>query len=250
MNTEDLIGKKFGRLTVIKFDGIEHKRDDKGKNRDKGFWLCKCECGNLKRVDRNALICGHTKSCGCLSKEVKKKISKNRLVDLTGRQFGKLIVTGLERTEINKIKKGNATTYFWRCRCDCGKEVIANGRHLREGRINSCEDVIRNSQKSYMEIGNEFKKENILKEGTRLDYLSGISKANTSGVRGVNFSKSKNKYRARIYFKGKEYHLGYFNTVEKAELARKKAEEKYFKPILEKYNYKSKKERKNEEEFE
>ena len=40
LNTTDLIGKKFGKLIVIRFDHIEHKRDKNGKNRDKGFWLC------------------------------------------------------------------------------------------------------------------------------------------------------------------------------------------------------------------
>ena len=43
LNTTDLIGKKFGKLIVIRFDHIEHKRDKNGKNRDKGFWLCKCD---------------------------------------------------------------------------------------------------------------------------------------------------------------------------------------------------------------
>ena len=37
MQTTDLIGKKFGKLTVLKFDKITHKRDKNGKNRDKGY---------------------------------------------------------------------------------------------------------------------------------------------------------------------------------------------------------------------
>ena len=37
------------------------------------------------------------------------------------------------------------------------------------------------------------------------------------------------------HINGKSIHLGYFDTLEKAIKARKEAEEKYFKPILEKY---------------
>lgn len=42
--------------------------------------------------------------------------------------------------------------------------------------------------------------------------------------------------------KGKAYHLGRYNTIEQAAAARKQAEEELYKPILEKYNYKSNKE--------
>lgn len=234
MNTEDLIGKKFGRLTAIKFDGIEHKRDNKGKNRDIGFWLCKCECGNLKRVARNALISGDTKSCGCLKKEG--DVGKH-LIDLTGKRFGKLVVLNLERKEIRK-SENKRTRYFWRCKCECGKEIVVDGTHLREGNIRSCEDFIRNSTKTYTEIGNEFKRKNVLKEGTRLDNLSNkLSKANTSGVRGVSFKKDKNKYKATIGFKGETIFLGYYSNINDAKKAREQAEKLYYEPIKKKYGY-------------
>ncbi|EPB8173207.1 hypothetical protein ACRTAL_002384 [Clostridium perfringens] len=58
----DLIGKKFGKLTVI------NKIEGKSKRRKKEY-LCKCECGNEKIVCRDDLISSHTKSCGCLHKE-------------------------------------------------------------------------------------------------------------------------------------------------------------------------------------
>lgn len=77
-----------------------------------------------------------------------------------------------------------------------------------------------------------------------------LSKANTSGVRGVSFKKDKNKYKATIGFKGHTYFLGYYDKLEDAKKAREKAEEKFYKPILEKYNYKSIKNKENEEEFE
>jgi hypothetical protein len=46
----------------------------------------------------------------------------------------------------------------------------------------------------------------------------------TSKYRGVNYQKRRNNWRARITYKGKEYHLGEFNTEEEAFKARIKAE--------------------------
>jgi hypothetical protein len=43
---------------------------------------------------------------------------------------------------------------------------------------------------------------------------------NTSGVKGVHFHKQKNKWSAQIYIGGKQIHLGYFETIEEASLAR------------------------------
>lgn len=57
---KDLSGKKFNRLLVLNFAGKQ-----KGNN----IWLCKCDCGNLKKASTHSLITGHTKSCGCLHKE-------------------------------------------------------------------------------------------------------------------------------------------------------------------------------------
>lgn len=57
----DLSGKKFGRLTVMKL--CERFSDEKVA------WLCKCDCGNLKKVRATHLSSGLIRSCGCLRKE-------------------------------------------------------------------------------------------------------------------------------------------------------------------------------------
>ena len=57
----DLTGQKFGRLTVI--ERVENAKDGQA------CWLCKCECGNTKRVKARDLRRGNTRSCGCLQKE-------------------------------------------------------------------------------------------------------------------------------------------------------------------------------------
>ena len=60
-----------------------------------------------------------------------------------------------------------------------------------------------------------------------------ISSRNTSGTKGVGWSKAANKWYARISIDGKRKWLGTFDTKEKAIQVRKKAEEKYYKPLIE-----------------
>lgn len=51
------LGQSYGRLTVI------DTKDARGK------CLCRCLCGNEKRIAANSLIYGATLSCGCLRNE-------------------------------------------------------------------------------------------------------------------------------------------------------------------------------------
>jgi hypothetical protein len=64
-------GKKFNRLTVLKFS-----HSDK---RWRKWYLVRCDCGKEKTIMGSAMVSGNTKSCGCLAKETKqtKRISEN-----------------------------------------------------------------------------------------------------------------------------------------------------------------------------
>lgn len=57
---------------------------------------------------------------------------------------------------------------------------------------------------------------------------SGISKNNTSGVRGVNYDKDTGQWRVRIQVNNKRISLGSFRDIDKAISVRQQAEEKYF----------------------
>ena len=61
-----IVGKRVGRLVVIKRAGT--RRDKSG--RAFSVWLCKCDCGNEKEVQRSSLTRGSTKSCGCWLNEI------------------------------------------------------------------------------------------------------------------------------------------------------------------------------------
>ena len=58
---KDIIGKKFGLLTVKSFLGYKNRRP---------FYLVVCDCGKEKEVCYWELVRGDTKSCGCLHKKL------------------------------------------------------------------------------------------------------------------------------------------------------------------------------------
>lgn len=70
----------------------------------------------------------------------------SKLIDLTGRRFGRLLVLRREGSYISE--EGIHTTPTWRCRCDCGRETVVMGQLLRSGQTRSCgclhRDVTRN----------------------------------------------------------------------------------------------------------
>ncbi len=73
---QDLSGKVFGRLTVIK--RVENK-----SNRVR--WLCHCECGYQTAVIGKSLREGKTKSCGCLRNELARDRMQKRQSPLRNR---------------------------------------------------------------------------------------------------------------------------------------------------------------------
>jgi len=65
-NGVDLVGKVFGRLTVVR--KIDGKRSQ---------WLCNCECGNERVLKSYMLLNGIYRSCGCLEKENRMNLAKH-----------------------------------------------------------------------------------------------------------------------------------------------------------------------------
>lgn len=78
---KDITGKKYGRLTAVK---IFHK------NSQGNYWLCRCDCGNYKKVRIGHLTTGGTKSCGCLKVENLKKIGGSNKKEFGESSFNKL----------------------------------------------------------------------------------------------------------------------------------------------------------------
>lgn len=78
INKVDLIGKKFGKLTVIKYSHTDTRGNQDYKRTDK-VWLCKCECGNDKYRTTSSL--NKNASCGCyLKRKIEYGLSSKKTV--------------------------------------------------------------------------------------------------------------------------------------------------------------------------
>lgn len=115
----DITNQKFGDLTVI-----SPSRTSSGRF----GWKCKCDCGNTIIVESGNLRSGRTTSCGC---KKNLKIGKKNTKNLIGQTFGKLTV--LEKTD-ERICGAIA----WKCKCECGNEVLVATGNLKSGHTKSC----------------------------------------------------------------------------------------------------------------
>ena len=124
---KNLIGKKFGKLTVL--ERAENATDGHAQ------WKCQCDCGNIVIVNSSSLQrkgSKATKSCGCNRiQKAKIKGNINRIKDRTNQRFGKLVAL--------QCIGGNGHSALWRCKCDCGNEnFITTAAHLVTGNTKSC----------------------------------------------------------------------------------------------------------------
>ncbi len=112
----DLVGNRYGKLTVLKMAGYFLKKD----HSKRPAWLCLCDCGNEKIVLEANLVHGRTRSCGCLKGK-----------GIKGMRFGSLTV--LERAPMP-----HSLFRYYKCRCDCGTEIVVSQKDLDWGTVTNC----------------------------------------------------------------------------------------------------------------
>ena len=105
--TENLIGQRFGKMVVV--SQVRAQCD------------IVCDCGNTKTMTRYKL--SRFKSCGCDLKTLRKDT-------LSGKQFGKLLVTHSVRGSDNRIR--------YSCKCECGTVLTETKGRLTSGFTTSC----------------------------------------------------------------------------------------------------------------
>jgi hypothetical protein len=93
----EMIGKRFGRLTVAGPHFI------KGKT----HWLCLCDCGGEKLVRQDHLLRGEVVSCGCYRNEIVGNVNKSHGMSST-RLYG--IWKGMHNRCLNSNIPGY---YLW-----------------------------------------------------------------------------------------------------------------------------------------
>lgn len=210
MRGKNLIGSKYGKLKVVKFNG-------KNKH-NKNTWVCLCDCGKQIVCIGGDLTRGHTTSCGCSRR--KHNLRDTRLYSIWGSMknrcssknnshynyYGGAGITVCEEWSNDFIK-----FYNW---------AVNNGYsdELTLDRINP--------NGNYEPSNCRWANKTIQALNTKLD------KRSTTGYTGVYLEKRTNKYIARITVNKKYVHLGTFSSKEEAIDARRKAEIEYFKDLL------------------
>ena len=97
----DIEGMRFGKLVVIQNRGTK-----------KGTAVCQCDCGNIVEKYRRNLLCGNSKSCGCI-KAGRHKMNEP-VIDLATEeeQLEEMINTPFEnRRRLSSINKKYHTSY-------------------------------------------------------------------------------------------------------------------------------------------
>ncbi len=126
------IGTRYGMLVVI---GPREVFTKAGKTNS--WYLCQCDCGSETRALAHCLTSGHKRSCGCMRTRPIDGVKKTyRLSISLGSRFGKLTVIG-ER-QIVPYGTAQAGHSSYPCRCDCGREILANASGLLNGNQKSC----------------------------------------------------------------------------------------------------------------
>ena len=126
------VGQKYGKLTILAVISTD------GPTKVK----CKCDCGNEYVGYQADIVSGHTKSCGCLQKEITSKVNTK---DWTGIKS----IYGIEF--LYQDCMNNKGQWLWKCRCGaCGNLFTALPAKINNGHITSCGCRIQSSGEEYI----------------------------------------------------------------------------------------------------
>jgi len=153
-----------------------------------------------------------------------------KAINLKGRKFDRLTV--LEATG----KRSSNKCVIYKCKCRCGNIKEVPSDDLLKGFVKSCGCLQHESNiKNGNQAGKIYVEKNII-EGTNIQALQTKKlSTNTSGTKGVHWDKAREKWVAKIIFKGKEYFLGRYAKKEDAIKARAIAEKEMHEKFLEEH---------------
>lgn len=234
------------------------------KSGGKYLWKCLCDCqlhmpdelkkytfttkSNLDRGISNKR--GGTKSCGCIKSE------SNRITGLNNKKYNQYDLRG--EYGIGFTSKGEKfyfdledfeliNKYCWHYHTD-GYIRTCCGQYIKDDKQKNEYLMLHQLLSEKYGFGEEpdhingdpwdNRKEN-LRASIHEQNMKNckIYKNNTSGHKGVYFSKRENKWKASININKKQVHLGTFVNYSDAVLCREIAERKYYKEFNREYRF-------------
>lgn len=223
----DLTGQVFGELTVIK-RGSDYVTP---KGHHSVQWLCKCSCGRESLVRSAKLINGYTKSCGCKKMEQVVEIGKaNRRFNQY--EFCAGYVLGHTRMGIPFVFDYDdfdlISSHCWSANAQGYVVTTIDGKLITMHQL-----VMGPGNDTLIDHINHDKTDNRKCNlrpisGNENQWNSKKASNNTSGVTGVSWDSSRQRWLASLFCNGKTHHLGRFDSFDDAVAARKAAEERYF----------------------
>ncbi|MGL5331143.1 MAG: HNH endonuclease [Peptostreptococcaceae bacterium] len=228
-------GDKFYRLTIVSQDEtrneIEKQRKLRGEiNKSEKYFICRCDCGNEKSIMKRNLISGHTKSCGCLHKDVVGRVNR---IDVE-RDVCIVYNTSEDRCfTIDSSIKSHIEKYCWYIGKDGYWRAKAENRYIILHQF-IAKTIFGDYDKSkFVPDHLDRNKSNNTSANLQLKTRHENSKNrsinvnNTSGATGVSWDKNKNEWTAYIKVNYKLIYLGSFKSFKEACSVRKDAETKY-----------------------
>jgi hypothetical protein len=198
-NLIDLVGKRFGRLTVL-------RRSDSIKNQTR--WTCKCDCGSIKSLYATHLAGGKTISCGCArridrSDELPTSVKGAKWMPLGHKKF-----TLVDEDDYQKFSR-----HTWR--------VTSEGyaaRGIVRGILYLHREIIKAKKGPAVDHINRNKLDNrkinlrICSYGQNIQRRGKFKSNSTSKYKGVHWSEARKRWIAQIHIQYKNINLGRFKT--------------------------------------
>ena len=181
------------------------------------YALYQCSCGNKKRVDVHHVNNGHTKSCGCINKEIMraKQTIHGRYFEPEHMVWRNMI----KRCTDKRFSKWYGHVSIHAPWLESYDQFLQDVGH----KPSSKHTLDRINPKGNYEPNNvRWVTQTVQARNTK------NHNTNKTGIRGVSWSKAKNKWRVAIYVDNKQKHVGYFDDFDLAGKARQKAEQQYW----------------------
>lgn len=185
----DLTGKKINKLKIIKRDDTKRRR----------YWICECDCGEIKSIRQDLITSGHTKSCGCLIKEeMRSRKTHDMSKTIEYDTWKHMIQRCTNKTAINYDNYGGRGIF-----------VCEEWKNSFETFYNDMGDKPIGSSIDRIDNDGNYEPSNCRWVTKQQSNWNVGSKVGTSKYKGVHFSKSKNRWISQIW---KDYKLTYIGS--------------------------------------